>query len=178
MKKFLNDFLSDPVTRALSTIIAGLLIIVFHSIALDIVALVLGSILVALGVVNIIKYFKSPLDMNLNLLTGLVAGAIGIGIIADPSALMGLIAVAFGIIVLYHGIVNLQNALLLKKLNYKFWYISLIFACSTILAGAILMILKDKLIDAIALVSGIILIVEGALNTWTAVKVKKTNGKI
>ena len=116
--------------------------------------------------------------MNFNLLTGLVAGAIGIGIIADPSALMGLIAVAFGIIILYHGIINLQNAMLLKKLNYQFWYVALIFACFTILAGALLMILKDKLIDAIALVSGIILICEGALNTWTAVKVKKTNGKI
>ena len=61
MKKFLNDFLADPITRALSTIIAGLLIVVFHSIALDIVALVLGSILVALGVINVIKYFKAPM---------------------------------------------------------------------------------------------------------------------
>ena len=40
------------------------------------------------------------------------------------------------------------------------------------------MILKDKFIDGIALISGLILIVEGALNTWTAVKVKKTNEEI
>ncbi len=178
MKKFFTDFLSDPVMRAISTIAAGLLIIIFHSIALDIVALVLGSILIALGVINIINYFKAPMNMNFNLLTGLIFTAFGIGIVTNPSALMSLLAVAFGIIVLYHGIVHLQNALLLKKLYYKFWYVALIFASLTILAGFLLMILKDKFIDGIAWVSGLILIVEGALNTWTQVKVKKTNGKI
>lgn len=177
MKKFFSDIFSNSVARAIFTIVAGLLITIFHTIALDIVALVLGSILIALGVINVINYFKAPMDMNFNLLTGLIFAAFGIGIVANPSALMSLIAVAFGIIVLYHGIVHLQSALLLKKINYKFWYIALIFASLTILAGILLMVLKDRFIDGIALVSGLILIVEGAFNTWTQVKVKKTNGK-
>ena len=177
MKKFFFDFSSDSIAHAIFTILIGVLITIFHTVALDIVALVIGSVLIALGVVNIIRYFKAPMDMNFNLLTGLIFAAFGIGIVSNPSALMSLIAVAFGIIVLYHGIVHFQSALLLKKLYYKFWYIALIFASLTILAGILLMILKDKFIDGIALVSGLILIVEGALNAWTQVTVKKTNGK-
>jgi len=176
MKKFFADFLSDPVSRAISTVIAGILITVFHSVALDIVCIALGCILTVIGFINIIKYFRKPMDTNFNLLTGLIFAALGITVIIDPSSLIGLVAVAFGIIILYHGIVNLQSALQLKKLNYKFWYIALVFALLTVFAGVLLITLKNLMLDAIALTAGLILIVEGALNTWTAVKVKKTNG--
>lgn len=175
MKKFFTEILLDPVSRALSTIVAGVLITVFHSVALDIVCIALGCVLAVIGLINIIKYFRTPMDTNFNLLTGLIFAALGITIIIDPASLLDLVAVAFGIIILYHGIVNLQSALLLKKLNYKFWYLALIFALVTVFAGVLLITLKNQIIKDIALISGIILIVEGALNTWTAVKVKKSN---
>lgn len=175
MKKFFADFLLDPVSRAISTIVAGILITVFHSVALDIVCIALGCVLAVIGLINIIKYFRAPMDTNFNLLTGLIFAALGITIIVDPASLVGLVAVAFGIIILYHGIVNLQSALLLKKSNYKFWYIALIFALLTVFAGVLLITLKNQIINAIALTAGLILIIEGALNTWTAVKVKNTN---
>lgn len=175
MKKFFADFLLDPVSRAISTIVAGVLITVFHSVALDIVCIALGCVLAVIGLLNIIKYFRAPMDTNFNLLTGLIFAAFGIAIIVTPTSLINFVAVAFGIVILYHGIVNLQSSLLLKKLNYKFWYLALIFALLTVFSGVLLIALKNQIMDAIALTAGVILIVEGALNTWTAVKVKNKN---
>lgn len=173
MKNFFNNVISDPIFSALLTVLAGVLITVFHTVAIEIVCVVLGLIATILGLINIIKYFRDPANSKYNLLTGLIFGALGITIIFTPGMLTSLVSVAFGIIILYHGIVNFMNTLLVKKTGYKLWYLLLIFALITIIAGILLIVFRS--IAHIATVIGVTLIVEGALNTWTAIKVKKSN---
>lgn len=173
MKNTFNKFLTDPVFSSLLTVVAGILITIFYPLAISIVSIVLGLIATFLGAVNIIKYFKPPIIQKYNLLTGLIFAALGLTIVFNPTVLADLIAVAFGIIVLYHGILNLESAILIKKSGYKLWYISLIFALITIVAGLMLIILKNVFINYLATIIGATLIIEGLLNTWTAIKVKK-----
>lgn len=176
MKRFFSDFLSDPVCHALLTVIAGIIITFFHSVALDIVCIAFGAILAVIGLVNIIRYLRSPIGANFTLFTGLIFGALGISVVFNPDSLDSLVAAAFGIIVLYHGIINTSCAFRLKNIGYDYWYISLIFAVLTAAAGITLIVLQNTIIDIIALIAGITLIVEGVLNTWTAIKVKNSNG--
>ena len=173
MKNTFNKFLTDPVFSSLLTVVAGILITIFYPLAISIVSIVLGLIATFLGAVNIIKHFKTPIIQKYNLLTGLIFAALGLTIVFNPTVLADLIAVAFGIIVLYHGILNLESAILIKKSGYKLWYISLIFALITIVAGLMLIILKNVFINYLATIIGATLIIEGLLNTWTAIKVKK-----
>lgn len=175
MKNFFNNIITDPIFSALLTVLAGVLITIFHSVAIEIVCIALGLVATILGLINIIKYFRTPEDSKYNLLTGLIFGALGLSIIFTPNMVTDLVAVAFGIIILYHGIVNFQNTLVIKKSGYNLWYLSLIFALLTIVAGLLLIILKNVFINYIATIIGITLIIEGALNTWTAIKVKKAN---
>lgn len=174
MKKFFAEFFNDPVYHALITVIVGILVVVFHKLILDIACMVLGAILALIGIINIIKYFRLQGEAKYNLLSGLIFGALGVSIIFSPDTLEGLAAVAVGILILYHGIVNLENSIKLKKSGYKFWYIALIFALLTVGAGITLIVLKNA--SALPLAAGIVLIVEGVLNTWVAIKVKKANG--
>ncbi len=173
MKNFFKDFLLDSVFVSMLSIVAGILITVFHSLALDIISILLGCFAVVLGLINIIKYFRQPEISRYNLLTGLIFGALGINVIIYPDTLKDFVAVVCGILILYHGIVNCENAFALKKIEYKFWFMALIFALATVCAGILLIVLKNVFVESLALTLGIILIVEGALNTWTAIKVKK-----
>ncbi len=173
MNNFFNKLFGDPIFSALLTILSGILITIFYAWVLNIVCIILGCVVAVIGLVNIVKYFRTPEDSKYNLFTGLVFGALGLSIVFTPDMLLDIVAVVFGIIILYHGIVNFQNSLIIKKSGYNLWYLSLIFALVTVLAGILLIIFKD--IDYIATIIGVTLIVEGALNTWTAIKVKKAN---
>ena len=173
MKNFFKDFLLDSVFVSMLTIVAGILVTVFHSMALDIISILLGCFAVVLGIINIVKYFRQPTVSRYNLLTGLIFGSLGVNVIIYPDTLKDFVAVVCGILILYHGIVNCENAIALKKAGYQFWYMALIFALITVIAGILLIVLKNVFIDSLALTLGIILIVEGTLNTWTAIKVRK-----
>lgn len=173
MKNTINRILTDPVFSSLLTVLAGILVTIFYPLAISIVSVVLGLIATFLGITNVIRYFKAPEDSKFSLLTGLIFGALGLTIIFEPHVLTDLVAVAFGIIILYHGIVNFESSLIIKKAGYQFWYISLIFALLTIVAGLMLIILKNTFFNYLATIIGVTLIIEGLLNTWTAIKVKK-----
>lgn len=175
MKNFFTKLFLDPIFSSLVTIVAGILITIFYSQAIDIICRLIGCAAILLGLFDIIKYFRAPVEFKINLLTGLILGALGISIALNPTGLQNFVAVVIGIIVLYHGIVNFQSSLAIKKTGYKFWYISLIFALLTLVAGILLIALKHLFGNALATVIGVTLIVEGVLNTWTTIKVKSSN---
>ncbi len=177
MKNFFKKIWGDYITSAIVTVIFGILITVFHSVAIDIVCILFGLAAALIGLVGIIKYVRAPQAANrFDLLSGLVVCAVGIYIICKPSMLENLVAVAFGIIILYHGILDFQNTHFLRKANYKYWVAALVIAILTAVAGIVLIILQNQAIKSLALIVGIMLLVEGLTDIWIAVKVKKING--
>ena len=177
MKEFFANVWKDMMFSALLTVVAGLLITVFYSVAINFVCIAIGLGVTLLGIVCIVKYLRSESQENkYQLLIGLIAGAIGIYIISQPSFLQNLVAVAVGIVILFHGIIDCQKTAVLYKNGYKYWAAALIMSILTLGAGVALIILKNQAIHTLALMMGIMLIIEGALNVWIAVKVKKFNG--
>ncbi len=172
MKNFLNKVFSDPIVSSFLTIIAGILTVVFSTLAFKMATIILGCLSFILGLVNVVKYFNEPKDGKYNLLTGLLFGISGIAFIFESEILVPIVAVVIGIIVLYHGLINLENSLAIKKSLYKYWYLSLIFALLTGIAGVLLIVMRTKFGSHLELITGITLIVEGVLNAWTAIKVK------
>lgn len=173
-KDIWNGLWKDYLSSAILTVIAGILVTVFYSVALDVVCIGLGIAAVVLGVMNVIRYLRRPMmAYRYVLLTGLIFCAVGIMIILHPQALEDFVAVIFGIVVLFHGIVNLQNTFALKKSGYRFWPAALVIAILTLLLGITLFILKRFAMQSITLTVGIMLIVDGLMDLWMAVKVKK-----
>ena len=105
----------------------------------------------------------------------LVLGAVGVYLVIHPEAFLSMVAVVFGIFIVYNAIIDLQSALTMKKGGYVYWYVALIISLATLASGIILILLKNKAAEAIALATGIILIIQGIMNIWVAVKVKKFN---
>ena len=173
-KAFWNGIWKDYLSSAILTVVAGILVTVFHSVALDVVCIGLGLAAVILGVMNVIRYLRRPvMQLRYVLLTGMIFGAVGVMVILRPQMLVNLVAVVFGIIVLFHGIINLQNTFALKKSGYRFWPAALVIAILTLLLGITLIILKRFAMQSITLAVGIMLIADGLMDLWMAIKVKK-----
>lgn len=174
--KFLEKLWADNLGSAILTIIIGLLITLLYKFALDMVCIIMGAVSVIIGVVLLIKYFRAPENQNrVMLLLSLILGAIGAYIIIHPETFLSMIAVVFGIFIIYNAIIDLQSTIKMKKGGYVYWYASLIISLITLASGIVLVLLRNKAADAVALTAGIMLIVQGIMNIWVAVKVKKFN---
>ena len=177
MKEFFENLWKDYVLSAVITVISGVLITLFYRYALDIVCVILGISAIIMGVFSIIRYIRFPQALNrFSLLMGLIFCAIGIYIVIKPSTLVNIVAVVFGILILFHGIIDIQQTISLKRAGYKYWSLALVFSILTIAAGIVFIVLPKDVIQSITLVLGITLIVEGIMDLWTALKVKRING--
>jgi len=176
MKEFFKNLWKDYITSAVATVVAGVLIMLFYGITLDLICIILGAIGVLIGVVSIARFLKSPDPISrFGLLVGLILGGIGIYIICNPESFQSLLAIVFGTVILCHGIVDLQNAIKMYNGKYKFWYVALIISLLTLGAGITLIALNTKAFELLARAIGIIFIAEGLLDLWIAIKVKKVN---
>lgn len=174
--KFLEKLWADNLISAILTIVIGLLIALLHKYALGTVCVIVGAVALVIGLILLIKYFRAPQDQNrFMLLLALVLGAVGVYLMVHPEAFLSMIAVVFGIFIVYNAIIDMQSAITMKKGGYVYWYAALIISLVTLASGIILILLKNKAAEIVALTSGIMLIVQGIMNIWVAVKVKKFN---
>ncbi len=178
MKEFFEKIWKDYLFSSVVTVIAGLLITIFYKVALDIVCVVLGVIAFCIGIVTLIKYLRyASVDSNRYiLLMSLIFCALGIYVTFNPSILINIVAVVFGIIVIFHAVIDMQETFAMKKAQYKYWYVALIISIITLILGILLIVLKREVADSFALMIGLMLLAEGLMNIWVAVKVKKING--
>lgn len=174
--KFLEKLWADNLGSAILTIIIGVLITLLYKFALDMICIIIGAAAAVIGIALLIKYFRAPEKQNrVTLLLALILGAIGVYLVLHPEAFSSIIAVVFGIFIVYNAIIDLQSTMQMKKGGYVYWYASLIISLVTLAAGIVLVLLRNKAVEAVALTAGIMLIVQGIMNIWVAVKVKKFN---
>ena len=81
-----------------------------------------------------------------------------------------------GIVIIYHGIIDLQNTVIMSRARYPYWWVALLISLVTLAAGIVLIVLQNTAIQSLTLIAGIMLMVEGLMDIWVAVKVKKFNG--
>lgn len=176
MKEFFKKLWMDFVLTAVMTVLAGLVITIFYQVAMDVVCILLGVIAVLMGLFSMYKYFKAPKESQYILLMSLIFCAIGIYIICNPVILQNVVAIVLGIVIIYHGIVDLQNTVIMSKARYRYWWVALLISLITLAAGIVLIVLQNTAMQSLALAAGIMLMAEGLMDLWIAVKVKSLNG--
>ena len=94
-----------------------------------------------LGITHIIIYFtKDHMTniMQMDLVTGVVAGAFGAFLLLHPDFVGTAMPFAVGILLMIGGIVKLQNSIDMKRLHFTHWKAVLVFAVLLFGVGAVL----------------------------------------
>ncbi len=150
-------------------IVLGVALIADPQFFTNAIGYVVGGLLTCYGVAELIKYFAKTRE-NIMYATGLVAGIIlcaaGIFIIVRPDFIPKIIALIFGFYMLISGIVNLQDALNLRRAGYDSWRVSGIPAVITIIIGILLVVNPLFLTDAALTILGISLLISGLSNIF------------
>ena len=140
---------------------------------------VLGMTSAVFGVVKLISYFSKDLfrlAFQHDLAEGILLIVLGITTAVKPELVMSVIGVIFGVCVFADGLLKIQVAIDAKAFGLRKWWLITAAAVLACTAGFFLIIEPLSGAAALAVIFGLSLIAEGALNLITvlaAVKIVK-----
>lgn len=160
-------------------VIAGIILLFWPSMSMDIFCKALGIGMLIVGITHVIIYFTKDHMMNImqmDLVVGVVCGAFGAFLLLHPDFVETAMPFAVGILLLIGAIVKLQNSIDMKRLKFHHWKVVLGFAILMLLMGAVL-IYNPFEGRALLIYIGISLILDGMINIicmlWISYRMKK-----
>lgn len=154
----------------------GLILIIMPNIASALVFVSVGIMLVAVGVINIVRYFTMEQRQQIisyALAIGIISCAGGILIMILRPLLLAALPFLCGGIVVIGGVLQLQKALQFKKMNVRAWFVDLVFACVLLILGTIILLNPFKTAMVLIRLIGAALLIEGVLSIISGVKYEK-----
>jgi uncharacterized membrane protein HdeD (DUF308 family) len=118
--------------------IAGIWLFMYPSLTQNTLALVLGWMLVAYGIVTIISYFAQDLYRTVfrwNLLYGILLVVLGFVLLMNMTAAMNFLGIVVGIALLVDCALRIWLSIEMKRLGISAWWLILILAVLTGIVG-------------------------------------------
>lgn len=167
MREFLKSIKTNILGSAVLCIILGIVLMVYPDTSLTLVCQAVGVIVLVTGIGFIISHIRGglfSLFYKLDLILGLLFLILGVYILMNPWGLLSIIPIVFGVLLIYHGISDLGQAMELRKYEADRWWISIIIAAITIVLGVVIMSNPFGTIDVLMRIIGACLVYDGLSN--------------
>lgn len=177
MREFLKSIKTNILGSAVLCIILGIVLMVYPDTSLTLVCQAVGVIVLVTGIGFIISHIRGglfSLFYKLDLILGLLFLVLGVYILMNPWGLLSIIPIVFGVLLIYHGISDLGQAMELRKYEADRWWISIIIAVITIVLGFLIMSNPFGTIDMLMRIIGACLVYDGLSNLLIVGKFSKS----
>ncbi len=122
---------------------AGILMMIFPNTEFLTLTFVLGALLCAVGLIIVISYCVRKMDLSFfryDLVLGLGLVLLGVFAFLKAKEIAGFVPVFLGFLITFSGILKLQNALNLLRVDSRSWAFVLVFAILGIALGVVLIL--------------------------------------
>lgn len=177
MINYFKNLKANYTLSAVICVIIGVVLIIWPGTSTQIVCRVLGGVLIAYGIIQIILYLfarERTLYLQGMLLLGIVFSVLGAWILVKPETVIAAVPIIMGIIIIMHGLHNSIQAIDLKKMSYDKWWIALLFGILTIVLGAVLVYNPFSVVNTVVRVIGAFLVYDGLSDMWIISRIFKT----
>lgn len=143
MKSIIQDMKHNYFINAIIMVVLGLILVIWPHILGVVLCYVLGGALVLMGVFQLIGFVRGErlgFYNKFNMIMGIVLVLIGLWICTKPHIVLSIIPVVVGIIILIHGLMDIEYTLDIKKSGNEKWWISLMAAGITLILGLLLVL--------------------------------------
>ena len=177
MKVEIKKILWPSIISSFIMFILGLLLFFKSAATLMSISYVIGGILIACGVLAILRFVTQNTDVfnQLNIIYGIVCILGGIFFIKEPEIIGSLMPVFLGITIIVSSSLKIQQALILRSFKSSYWLGSLITALLALICGVILLFNPFTGAVVITKVIGLFLIIYAILDIINTVLLKKSN---
>ena len=177
MESLLKKVKANTILSSLLCAALGLVLVIWPDISMQIVCIAIGAVLILCGVIRLFGFFLNhdgSVYTQGNLVMGIVLVVVGIWIVATPGKVLAIIPIIVGILIVIHGVNNIQQTITLCKGKYSMWWLALIMALLTIGLGVLLIIRPFAALDTVVMLIGFFLLYDGLSNVWIVSRISKT----
>ena len=168
---------TNIVISAILCVVLGIVLVVWPDLSMQIVCIAIGAVLLIGGGVRLAVYFTNKdgsMYAQMSLITGIVLAVVGIWILIKPDKVLAIIPIIVGIVIVLHGINDLQQAVSLYKDKYDKWWVALILGVLTIGFGVLLICRPFEALDTVVMLIGLFLIYDGLSDIWIVSRIYRT----
>lgn len=155
---------------------AGLCLLLFPQMTTAFVFWGLASVLMVLGAMNLISYFRANVQQAItsdSMATGLLLIVLGLVIGCAQETIASLLPVVFGLILFVGGVLKVQGACDLKRMGDARWFTALIGALISLVCGLIMLVNPFDTLMTLMRVMGAFLVIESVQDAVYAVRYEK-----
>ena len=164
MKSIIQDMKENYFVNAVIMVLLGLVLVIWPHILGVLLCYLLGGALIVMGVFQLISFLRGERLGFYNkfvMMMGIVLVLLGIWICTQPHIVLSIIPVVVGIIVLIHGLMDIQYTLDIKKAGSTKWWIALIAAILTLVVGLLLVFNPFTAYEITMVLLGIAMLYDG-----------------
>lgn len=160
---------------AIVSVVVGILLVAWPDQSRAFICYVIGALLVAAGVVSILRYFNQsdtePI-MRYGFATGVVLWIVGILVIARAGKLIAFFGIIIGILLVIDSVLRIQLALDIRRMGGDNWFPILISAIVVLIIALLLVFNPFTLVNTATIIAGIAAILNGLLKIWGLIQAK------
>ena len=156
----------------------GLLLFFKSSETLVGISYLVGGVLIALGVIAIINFLRNntkDIFVKLNIVYGIVSIVAGIFLVTVPEFIGSIIPVVVGIAVIISSSFKVQQALVLKNLDSKYFLPSLIMAIICLICGVVILFNPFTSAVVVTKIIGLFMIIYAILDIINSYILRKSS---
>lgn len=177
MENWLKKMKANMGITSFLCVLLGIVLVIWPDMSMQIVCIAIGAVLILCGVIRLVSFLfhrDGSVYTQSNLILGIILTVVGIWIVATPGKVLAIIPIIVGIVIIMHGVNNIQQAITLHRGNYDKWWIALIMGILTVCFGALLIWKPFTALDTVVMLIGIFLIYDGVSDLWIISRVSKT----
>lgn len=161
---------------SLVCILSGLVFAIWPEVVANATNYILGGIVLVVGIIYLAISLWSKEHgflTGFGIVFSVVLIVVGIFMIAKAEFVMALIPMIVGGIIVIHGIMDLRYSIQLATVQYRLWWIALLFAIATMGLGILLVFNPFSAVKLAFRVIGIVLMADGISDLWIGFQVKR-----
>ena len=178
MKVEIKRVIWPSLLSSLFLLLLGLLLFFKSSETLVGISYLVGGVLIALGVIAIINFLRNgskDIFVELNIVYGIVSIVAGIFLVTVPEFIGSIIPIVVGIAVIISSSFKVQQALVLKNLDSKYFLHSLIMARVCLVCGVVILFNPFTSAVVVTSVIGLFMIIYAVLDIINSIILKKSS---
>ena len=176
MESLMKKFFRSSMMTSIVLLVLGFMLIFKSEATIISISYIIGAILVAIGVLAIIKFIKNTNNVSkneLDIVYGVVTIILGILIITNPEAIASIIPIVLGISIIISSATKLQYAFELKANENRLWKTTMVISVISTICGIILLFNPFKGAVMFTKIVGIFIVVYAVLDLISTITIKR-----
>ena len=172
MKSFFRNFRYASFAVALLCVGLGLAVLLWPENAMKVLCYGFGGVLILAGILQVASYLlgeRSGLLQKLMMLAAFMSAVVGVWLLFSPDKVRTLAMIVMGVVLLYHGFLDIKYGFDIKGYQAKGATMAVIFGVVTCAVGVLMLVNPFENSEMLFFVAGIGFLVDGLTDMITVV---------